>query len=48
VFDLRARRTGRVQLLQQTADYLARVALDGRAAFRISAGTSVSAAACAG
>jgi hypothetical protein len=36
-----------VQLLQQTADYLARVALDGRAAFR-TPGTSVSAAACAG
>jgi hypothetical protein len=46
--DLRARRTGCELLLQQTADYLARVALDGRAAFRSSPGTSVSAAACAG
>ncbi len=46
--DLRSRRTSCELLLRRTADYLARVALDGRAAFRTSPGTSVSAAACAG
>lgn len=46
--DLRARRTSCELLLRQTADYLDRVALDGRAAFRTSLHTSGSADTCAG
>jgi hypothetical protein len=46
--NLRDRRASCERLVRQTIDYLGRVALDGRAVFRSSAGTEGSAAGCAG